>query len=200
MDRSDIWQAIDAERASIAEMLETLSTPEWTYPSLCEDWTVRDVAAHLTLAPYMTVGSTLKAAVRAGGSFNRMVYRTAKQQGERPTEQLIALLRGAVGVRRLAPGQKLKDALMDVHVHAQDIAIPLGRHRTMPPEVAIVSADHLWQMGFPFRARKRLRGHRLVATDVAWQAGAGTEITGPIDALVMLLAGRTATIPKLTGI
>jgi hypothetical protein len=30
--------------------------------------------------------------------------------------------------------------------------------------------------------------------------GEGIEINGPIQALVMLLAGRTATIPQLTGL
>jgi uncharacterized protein (TIGR03083 family) len=200
MDRTDIWLAIDAERASVADMLESLSETEWTCPSLCEGWMVRDVAAHLTLAPYITVGVALKAVVKAKGNFNRMVHLTAKKQAALPPDELVSLLRGAVGSRRLAPGQKLKDALMDVHVHAQDIAIPLGRQHAMAPVVAIASADHLWQMGFPFHARKKLRGHRLVATDAEWTVGEGAEITGPIDALVMLLAGRTATIPRLTGI
>lgn len=201
MDRNDMWSAIDTERARLADLLEQLSDTEWTYPSLCEHWTAHDVAAHVTLAPYITIGGALKAIVKARGSFNRMVYATAREQAAaRPPAELIAMIRNAVGSRRLAPGQNLQNALMDIHVHAQDIAIPLGRRHPMPTEVAIAAADHLWDIGFPFHARRRWSGHRLVATDAEWSVGNGAEITGPIEALVMLLAGRSATIPRLTGI
>lgn len=89
---------------------------------------------------------------------------------------------------------------MDVHVHTQDVAMPLGRTLPMPTDAAVASAEHLWEIGFPFHARSRLAGHRLIATDADWTAGAGSEIRDPIQALVMLLAGRTATLPQLTGI
>jgi len=173
MDETRIWQTIDAERAATADLLAGLSDVEWASPSLCDGWTVREVAGHLPLAPHTTIGSALREFARA---------------------------RGIVGSRRLAPGQKLKDCLMDVMVHTQDIALPLGIDRHMPVEAAVVAADHLWQTGFPFHARRRLAGHRLAATDADWSAGEGTEVSGPTEALVMLLAGRTATIPRLTGI
>lgn len=200
MDTAQIWQTIDAERAATAELLAGLSDEEWTRPSLCEGWTVREVAAHLTLAPHATIGASLRDFARARGSFNRMIDQTARRSARRPAAEIVADLRGIVGTRKLAPGQKLKDALMDVMVHTQDIALPLGIDRHMPADAAIVAANHLWQMGFPFHARRRLAGHRLVATDAEWSAGEGTEVRGPIEALVMLLAGRSATIPRLTGI
>ncbi len=182
----------------MADLLESLPEAEWAKPSLCSGWTVRDVAAHLTLAPRTSVPRTVVELVRARGSFNRMVDRTARQHAARPVDQLITELR-IVGSRRLTPGQKLADALMDVLVHGQDIAVPLGRHRQMPPEAAQASAKHLWRIGFPFHARKKLHGFRLSATDVDWAAGAGTQIRGPVDAILPLLAGRTATLPRLTG-
>ncbi|PWK82888.1 uncharacterized protein (TIGR03083 family) [Lentzea atacamensis] len=200
MDTTQIWQTIDSERAATAELLAGLSDVEWTYPSLCEGWTVREVAAHLTLAPHATIGGAIRDFARARGSFNRMIDQTARRSARRPTAEIVADLRGSVGVHKLAPGQKLKDCLMDIMVHTQDMALPLGIERHMPAEAAIVAADHLWQIGFPFHARRRLAGHRLVATDADWSTGEGTEVSGPIEALVMLLAGRSATIPKLTGI
>ncbi|MET9633677.1 maleylpyruvate isomerase family mycothiol-dependent enzyme [Lentzea sp. NPDC006480] len=200
MDDTEIWQTIDAERAATADLLANLTDVEWTYPSLCTGWTVREVAAHLSLAHRMGVRDAIREFVKARGSFNRMVDQTAHKEARRPTEELVAELRGAVGVHKLAPGQSLKNALMDVMVHTQDIALPLGIERHMPIEAAVVSADDLWRIGFPFHARKRLAGYRLVATDADWSAGEGTEVSGPIEALLMLLAGRTATIPRLTGI
>jgi uncharacterized protein (TIGR03083 family) len=200
MDETQMWQTIDSERAATADLLAGLTDVEWTYPSLCTGWTVREVAAHLSLAHRTGVGVALREIVKARGSFNRMIDQTARAEARRPTEELVAELRGAVGVHRLAPGQSLKNAMMDVMVHTQDMALPLGIERHMPIEAAVVSADDLWRIGFPFHARKRLAGYRLVATDADWSAGEGSEVSGPIEALLMLLAGRSATIPRLTGI
>jgi hypothetical protein len=55
-------------------------------------------------------------------------------------------------------------------------------------------------MGWPFWAKRRLRGLRLVATDTAWSAGEGAEVRGPAQALLLLLTGRTeAALPHLDG-
>lgn len=199
MDRDAMWQALDGERAGMAGLLESLPVREWGQPSLCTGWTVRDVAAHLAIGPQTNVATAAVEFARARGSFNRMIYGTARRHAARPVDQLVAELRASVGSRRLAPGQKLADALMDVLVHGQDIAIPLGRRRDMPADAARASAEHLWQIGFPFHARRRLRGFRLTATDVDWTAGDGAEVQGPIAAILPLLAGRAATLARLGG-
>lgn len=199
MDRDRIWQSLDDERASMADLLGSLPEAQWATPSLCRGWTVRDVAAHLTLGPQTTLRGALVEIVRARGSFNRMVDNTARQHAIHPVDQLVAELRGIVGSRRLAPGQKLADALMDVLVHGQDIAVPLGLHHPMPPEAARASAEHLWRIGFPFHARRRLGGFHLTATDTDWTAGDGAEVRGPVAAILPLLAGRSATLPMLAG-
>ena len=49
LDREQAWQVIDAQRLGLAGLLADLSEREWQQPSLCDGWTVRDVAAHLTL-------------------------------------------------------------------------------------------------------------------------------------------------------
>ena len=47
--------AIDDQRARTAGLLEGLSTEQWDHPSLCDGWTVRHVAAHLTLQQQRSV-------------------------------------------------------------------------------------------------------------------------------------------------
>lgn len=42
------------------DQLEQLSEQEWRQPSLCEGWTVRDVAAHLTLQQLGAIAMTLR--------------------------------------------------------------------------------------------------------------------------------------------
>lgn len=103
MNLDEVWAAIDAERLSLASLLDDLSDDEWETPSLCAGWRTRDVAAHLTLA-HTGALSAVGAMLRAGGSFNRMVHDTAVRQARRPVGDYAVLLRAMVGSRRKAPG------------------------------------------------------------------------------------------------
>ena len=82
-----------------------------------------------------------------------------------------------------------RDTAVDYLVHAQDIAVPLGRRLDMPADAAVVAASRVWASDRMFHARKKLAGYRLVATDTTWSAGRGQEVTGPISALLLLLTG-----------
>ena len=42
---TDIWPAIHGERKALAADLRALGDDDWATPSLCGDWTVRDVLA-----------------------------------------------------------------------------------------------------------------------------------------------------------
>ncbi|MGH3520280.1 MAG: hypothetical protein ACRDQ7_23435, partial [Haloechinothrix sp.] len=84
--------------------------------------------------------------------------------------------------------------------HGQDIAIPLGRERTMPVEAAGTGATRVWTMGWPFWAKRKLTGLRLVATDTEWTVGSGeNEVSGPIDTILLLLTERPAALSRLSG-
>ncbi|AQA06538.1 hypothetical protein BVC93_19575 [Mycobacterium sp. MS1601] len=190
MDATTIWSWIDRERADLAEQLDTLTDEQWATGSLCDGWTVRAVAAHLThsqlSAPHM-----LTAMVRSGFRFNTMMQQLVTADGRAP-DQLVAGLRAAVGSRRRPPGTTPTDPLMDVLVHGQDIAIPLGIDRPMPAPAACVVAKHLWRMRFPMNPRRALRGVRLVAVDADFAVGDGELVTAPIRDLVLVLSGRRA--------
>jgi uncharacterized protein (TIGR03083 family) len=194
----DVWRAIDAERTDLADLLDQLTADEWATPSLCAGWRVRDVAAHLTLA-HMAPLPTVLAALRARGSFNRMVHDTAVRQAALPCDEFPRRLRAMVGSRRKIPFVAPLEPLLDVLVHGQDIARPLGRNRPMPPGAAAAAADRVWSMGWPFHARRRLDGLRLSATDASWSAGDGPAVEGPLSALLLLMTGRQAALEDLTG-
>jgi uncharacterized protein (TIGR03083 family) len=192
---------ITEQRLGLARLLQGLSDAEWEQPSLCAGWRVRDVAAHVALAPQVPgLGSMLADAIRAHGSFHRLNHDVAVRHATRPTRAIVAELRMHADSRRLPVVTNYRNILFDVLVHAQDIAIPLGRDYPMPSEAARVGADRVWTMGWPFWARRRLRGVQLLATDIDWSAGAGVELRGPIGMLLLLLTGRTATaVPHLSG-
>jgi uncharacterized protein (TIGR03083 family) len=201
MDRDQCWRVITDQRLSLADLLEDLTDSEWDGPSLCVDWRVRDVAAHVAIAPQVpSVWSMTKDGIRAGGRFHKLNHDVAVRHADsRSADSLVAELREHAWSRRLPVVTNYRNILFDVLVHGQDIAIPLGLPRDMPPDAASAGAERVWAMGWPFWATRRLRGMRLQATDVDWSAGTGREVSGPIAALLLLLTGRPAALPRLTG-
>jgi uncharacterized protein (TIGR03083 family) len=200
VDREDSWRAIERQRRVIAELLEDLTDEQWDTPSLCTGWRVRDVAAHIAMAPTPPgPWVMLVEGVRARGSFNRLNHDVAVRHANRPGADLVAEIRKHAASRRLPAVTSYRNILPDVMVHGQDIAIPLGRHLAMPTDAAAAGATRVWTMGWPFWARRRLAGFRLTATDAECTVGSGAEVRGPIDALLLLLTGRTVSLPRLTG-
>ena len=198
MDLDDVWRSIDSERLSLADLLDDLSPTEWATPSLCSGWLVRDVAAHLTQA-HMGYRDALVGAVRARGSFDRMIRDAALRIGPLPPEEYSRRIRAMAGSRRTAPFISPLEPLIDVLVHGQDIAVPLGRERSVPPVPAAAAAQRVWDTSFPFRARKRLAGLRLRATDGDLVLGEGAPVEGTTGDLLLLVTGRTATVHRLSG-
>ena len=131
MNPDELWAAIDTQRLRTTDLLNELTPAEWDTPSLCDGWTVRDVAAHLTLQQ-MTLGSALLAALRHPGSLNHIINASARDRATRPPDRLIAEIRGMVGSRRHNVGVTPLETLIDIVVHGQDIAVPLGRNLAVP--------------------------------------------------------------------
>lgn len=203
MHEDDIWQVIDDQRLSIADLLEQLTDDEWRQLSLCDGWTVRDVAAHLTMQQ-TGVWRALRESARSPGGMKRMIHDSARRRAAMPTEQMIAEIRGMVGSRKHNVGVTYRETLTDILVHGQDIALPLGQHLIMPPDAAAVAASRVWSVGFPFYGypffpRKKLNGVRLTASDTDWSAGHGRDVHGPMDAILLLLTGRLAGVTRLSG-
>jgi uncharacterized protein (TIGR03083 family) len=198
MDSDELWATVDAQRTSLADLLAGLTPEEWATPSWCAGWRVRDVAAHLALAQ-VPLAVVLPALLRARGSFDRMVHDTAVARAAATPEELVEAIRAMIGSRRHATVTTEVEPLLDVLVHGQDIARPLGRDRAVPPAAASTAATRAWRMGWPFWARRRLRGLRLVATDSDWRAGTGVEVTGSTGDLLLLVTGRRQVVTDLAG-
>lgn len=201
MDPDQVWQAIDAERLRLADLLDQLSEEEWRQPSLCPGWTVRDVAAHLTLQQ-VGLAAAIAMFARSPGTLARSTHDAACRRARAlPTERIVAEIRGMFGSRRKNVGVTMYEPLIDVLVHGQDIAIPLDRRLDMPPDAAATAATRVWTMRWPppFPARRKMSGFRLTATDVPWSAGDGPEVSAPISAILLLGAGRLVALPQLSG-
>lgn len=201
MDHEQLWTTIEKHRLALADLLEGLSPDHWDQPSLCREWRVRDVAAHVTMSTRVRPFHALKGVVLAGGNFNRYVAQEARARSDRPTAELVSDLRSAAGSRRHPPGTKPQDPLCDVLVHTLDIARPLGIEHEVPPDAGLIAADRFWSMGFPFHARRRAAGVRLRATDAAWERGdpSAPEAAGRLADILLVLAGRPAGAERLEG-
>lgn len=200
MDRDDVWRGIDEQRRQLVALLEDLSPEEWEHPSLCAGWTVRQVAAHVALqnTPWSALPRALVDTIRHGG-MNGAIQAVARRHATLPTDVLIGEIRERIGVWKPLPTVTYAESAVDYLVHAQDIAIPLGRPFEMPADVAVVAADRVWTSRRMFHARQRFAGYRLQATDVGWGVGAGDQVTGPISALLLLLTGRYVALDALSG-
>lgn len=206
MNDDELWNAIDTQRFRTADLLDSLAPGDWDQASLCGAWTVRDVAAHLTLQQ-MSLGGALVEAFRHPGGVNRVIRESARSRAGLPRDQLIAEIRGMVGSRRHNFGLTGMETLIDIVVHGQDIAIPLARTLAVPIEAAATAADRVWSCRSTRMGRAKMRvfheipaeGYRLTATDTRWTVGDGPEIRGPILAILLLLTGRPAGLSQLTG-
>lgn len=198
MQTEQIWRYVDSERAALADLLSGLTEAQWLTPSACPGWTVRDVAAHVISSPQARVLPVVGGMIRARGDFNRFVFEAARQAGAQYSgEEIVAQYRRFAGSRRHPIGTTPADPLLDVLVHTQDIVVPLGLTHEMPVDAAAAAADRVWSKSFPFNARKRLTGLRLVASDIDWSAGEGEDLRGPIADLLLLLTGRKPS--RLSG-
>lgn len=201
MDQDEKWAVIAGQRRVLADLLAGLDDQQWERPSLCTQWRIKDVAAHVALAPQSPgVVRILAMALRARGDFDAVNRDMARAHADRSSPELVGELRALADSRRRPAITTTDNLLFDTLVHVQDVAVPLGLAAAMPLDAAREGATRVWRMGWPFWARRRLRGLRPTATDVEWSAGSGDEVRGPIQALLLLLTGRTGSaLPQLSG-
>lgn len=195
----DEWLAIETERRALADDLAAAPPTAWDAQSLCSEWKVRDVVAHLNAATEMTTGQALRGLVANGLNFNRFMARDAIARGAADPVELLAALRDRASSHARPPMAKPVDVLLDTVCHAQDIRRPLGIKREIPFETLVLAADRIKGYGFPFGTKKSIAGLRLVATDGDWSNGEGPEVAGPLEALVMTMSGRTSVADDLSG-
>jgi uncharacterized protein (TIGR03083 family) len=186
VSNDQVFRAAATERLRLADLLEGLSPDQLATPSLCGDWDVQTVGAHLASA-ITTKLPTFMVAV-------------ARQAAQRPISETIAIIRANADSRFAPPVTGPRAPLTDVLVHTGDVARPLG----LPHDAA---ADHLRMAlqfltgGRPIAFVKRgsLNDLHLVADDVDIDVGSGEEVRGRGIDLMMAMCGRTTALDDLQG-
>jgi uncharacterized protein (TIGR03083 family) len=196
----DYFPVIAAERLAVADMLDELSPQQWETQSLCAAWTVRQVAAHLSVVLTHGLGTFLVAAVRAGGNLDRANRMVATREATRPIPDIVGDLRANADSRFTPPTFGSEAPLTEVLLHGEDMRVPLGIADGRPAERWHGALDLLLspkgRRGF---AAKGVPALRYEATDIDWAHGSGDEVRGPAAALALTVSGRPARLGELSG-
>ncbi|MFD6675345.1 maleylpyruvate isomerase family mycothiol-dependent enzyme [Rhodococcus zopfii] len=197
-NRDPIWPAVHAERAALADDLSTLTPQQWHQRSLCGQWSVEEVLAHLTAVASIGPLRWFASVIGARVDFDlHNARRLAEHRGATPEETLERFRR--VHLSTTAPLGPTAAWLGEVVVHAQDIRRPLGI-TTVPPSSTVTEVARFYAgKDFAVPSKSAADGLRLEATDGPFTTGAGPLVTGPTLALVMTMAGRGAYCDALTG-
>lgn len=186
------------ERVDFADFLDGLTPEQWAAPSLCEGWSVRDVAAHCISFEGVPPAGLVKRFVEGRLRTDRINALAVAALAGRSTDDIVAGFRDNAEPHGLGAGFGGRIALTDNMIHHQDIRRPLGLPRTVPAERLRVALDFV-RFAPTIRGAWRVRGVRLVATDLDWSFGRGPEVRGPGEALLMVLAGRRDGLGDVHG-
>jgi uncharacterized protein (TIGR03083 family) len=199
-DRVETFAEIADERRGLADLLSGLTAEQRSVQSLCSEWSVQEVVAHLVVPLQVGIPEFVLAMLASRGSFDRANNRLARKQAQRPFDDLIETLRRRADSRFTPPGAGPEAPLTDLLVHGLDICWPLGLTHPVPPE--------RWRKSLTFLTTRPGRslvppgladGLRLHAEDVDWSHGAGPTVSGDAGSLLLALTGRAVALDHLAG-
>ncbi len=195
---TDIWPTVHGERKALAADLRGLRDEDWATPSLCGDWTVRDVLAHMTSAGSLTPPAFFAGLVASGFSFDKLQEKgVAARRGATPADTLAGFEAVVTSVKH--PPGPATTWLGEVIVHSEDIRRPLGISRAYPTDAVVEVAGFYQGSNLLIGSKRRIEGLAVRATDADWSHGTGPEVAGPILSLVLAMTGRGQAVDDLAG-
>ncbi|MDT5347900.1 MAG: hypothetical protein QOH91_1187 [Mycobacterium sp.] len=199
---TDIWTTIAAERGALADDLAGLTASQWETRSLCTQWSVRDMVAHMSSTASMSPAKFFLGMAKAGFNFDKFTDGgVGKHLGSDPAATLNEF-RGLQSSTSAPPGPKIS-WLGEVVVHGEDVRRPLGISHTYPPDAVRQVIDFYKGSNLIVGSKKRIAGLALNATDDDWQHGQGDTnaalVEGPLLSLLLAMTGRGAACDDLTG-
>lgn len=186
------------ERRDLLELLRQLTPDEWDRPTLCTQWRVRDVVAHIVSYEGLHLAGLARRFRQGQLSFAGANQVDVAELRQRAPEELLSVLEQNPRPPKLTASFGGRIALTDTLIHHQDIRRPLERPRTIPPE-RLREALAFALYAPPLRGAWTVRGVRVVATDLDWSYGAGPEARGAGEAVLLTMAGRRGIAHELEG-
>jgi uncharacterized protein (TIGR03083 family) len=193
-----IWPTIHAERQALADDLAQLSDQQWATRSLCTEWDVHDVLAHLLSAAKMTPVRFLSRFAAAGFNFDRFAGKQVSVEGAAGPAATLTAFRAALPRESAPPGPK-DTWLGEAFVHGEDIRRPLGIKHTYPLAFVARTVAFYAKSNAIIGGRDRVAGVTLTATDADFSVGSGPVVEGPAISLLLAASGRKSALDELSG-
>ena len=198
MTSKDPWTLIHPEREALTADLANLDEARWQTPSLCTDWTVREVLAHMTSTAAMTPPRFIGAFLGSGFNFTAFSNKgVAHELGDSPA-QTLARFKDQVASTTSPPGPK-DTWVGETIVHSEDIRRALGIALTYDPAAVLRVAEFYKRSNTLIGAKNRIAGVTLQASDTDWSHGSGPDVKGPLLSLVLAMTGRKVALDDLEG-
>jgi uncharacterized protein (TIGR03083 family) len=194
----DQWTLIHAERDALLTDLAGLDAAQWQSPSMCEQWTVREVLAHMTATAAMTPVKFFGQFLGSGFNFGAMSSKGVQGELGGSAVETLAHFKAHAASTTSPPGP-VDSWVGETIVHAEDIRRPLGIAHAYSPAAVLLVADFYKGSNLLIHAKNRIAGVTLRATDANWSHGSGPEVTGPLFSLVLAMTGRKAALDDLEG-
>ena len=196
---TDIWPIVHAERAALVRDLSDLTDDQWATESLCDGWSVHDVAAHLVCNAKTTRLGIVGAMIRARFDFDRQNDEGMRRERGATPQATLEALRSVVG-RTTGPPASLDSRLVEEVLHGEDIRWPLGITHTYAPEAVIRSLEYQARTSVAMGGGKQIAAKvGLRPDDADVTLGDGPEVTGPALSMLMVISGRDVALADLDG-
>lgn len=199
---NDVYARTTANRLRFADVVDSLRPEQYAEPTLCDGWSVHELAAHMVQPFVIGFWGFFREALRHRGDTGATVDAIARRTARRHSvPDLTALLRAHAGRRLDPPRVGPLGPFVDQCVHLRDLARPLGLTADVPLADWRTCLDYLTGSAAApaLVPRGRLDGLALRATDQEWSRGAGAEVSGTSEALAMAVTGRRAALGDLAG-
>ena len=175
---------------SLANLLASAPEKTWDAPSLCENWRVRHVIAHVTMPARLNPEQFATEMAAARGDFTVLSNTVAARDAFLAVAEHLEALRSQLLREWQPPGGSAADALSHAVIHSLDVTIALDQPSVAPKQAVVVVLDQLTAVNGALFGLE-LTGIRLEATDTDWHWGNGDTVRADSSLLVALLSGRT---------
>lgn len=181
----------------IADMLESLTPEQWESPSLDAGWRVKDVAGHIV----WRVGSSTSHLLKSGGQAYfgkhmdpmKAIHDVSIATARASYSDLVRDVRMSAMAHRAGLGRQNVNELAEAVVHGYDMTKALGIDLAIAGSITEAVARSRAKFASK-KIKPVLRNRTLVASDAGWRIGAGEELIGTAQGIVLYLYGRDALI------
>src|SRR3954467_245829 len=192
------WPVIHQERGALVDDLASLDGAQWQTPSLCADWTVHQLLAHMVATAEMTSLRFFGKFAGSGFNFAKMSAKDVEEHSTGGPPATLSNMREAQN-RTTSPPGPVDSWLGETLIHSEDIRRPLGIAHAYPLDAVTRTLDFYKNSNLIVGAKKRIAGLTLRATDTDWSTGSGPKVTGPAMSLLLAMTGRSAVLTDLAG-